>query len=167
MTNPQLRVDELGPPEFKSNDRFAKPMSVRLTIPRDRFVYDVRNARALGKVSEISVTLDPYEPTVFAVAPSQIADLQLSTPARVKRGETATVGVSFAAATPAANHVLHVDVVNPSGQTVGYYSGNLLAPEGHAAKALPIAVNDPIGRWEIRVRDVLTGQSKITAVEVF
>ena len=61
--------------------------------------------------------------------------LELSAPARVKRGETATLGVSFAAATPAANHVLHVDVVNPSGQTVGYYSGNLLAPEGHAAKA--------------------------------
>ena len=75
--------------------------------------------------------------------------------------------MSFAAATPAANHVLHVDVVNPSGQIVGYYSGNLLAPEGHAAKVLPVAVNDPPGRWEIRVRDMLTGQSKTTAFEVF
>ena len=34
-------------------------------------------------------------------------------------------------------------------------------PEGHAGKVIPIAVNDPAGRWEIRVRDVLTGQSKL------
>ena len=61
--------------------------------------------------------------------------LELSAPARVKRGETAALGVSFAAATPAANHVLHVDVVNPSGQTVRYYSGNLLAPEGRTSQA--------------------------------
>jgi hypothetical protein len=167
MTNPQLRVDELGPPEFKSNDRFSKSVTVRLTIPRDRFVYDVRAAKPLGRVSEISVTLDPYEPTIFAVAPSQVAALELSTPERVKRGESAIVVVRFAAATPATNHVLHVDVINPSGQTVDYYSGNLLAPEGHAGKVLPIAVNDPAGRWEIRVRDVLTGQSRTSAFEVF
>jgi len=167
MTNPQLRVDELGPPEFKSNDRFSKPMQVRLTVPPDRFVYDVRAGKTLGKLREIPVTLDPYEPTIFAVASSQLAALELSTPQRVKRGESATIGMSFAAATPAANHVFHVEVVNPSGQTVGYYSGNVLAPEGHAAKVVPLAVNDPAGRWEIRVRDMLSGQFKTAVVEVF
>src|SRR5205085_1131775 len=82
----------------KSNDRFAKPISVRFMIPLDRFVYDVRAGKALGRVSEIPVTLDPYEPTIFAIAPSQIAALELSTPTRIKRGESATPGVSFPAA---------------------------------------------------------------------
>ena len=52
MTNPQLRVDELGPPEFKSNERFAKPIAVKLTLPGQRFVYDVRAAKALGSIGE-------------------------------------------------------------------------------------------------------------------
>jgi hypothetical protein len=167
MTNPQLRVDELGPPEFKSNDRFAKPVTVRLTLPGERFVYDLRAGKALGKLGSLPVTLDPYEPTIFAIAPSQMPELELSAPARVKRGDTASLGMSFAAATPAANHVMHIDVVNPSGQTVGYYSGNLLAPEGRAARLIPIAVNDPAGQWKIRVKDLLTGQSKTSSMEVF
>jgi hypothetical protein len=77
------------------------------------------------------------------------------------------VGLHFAAATPAANHVLHVDVVNPSGQTVDYYSGNLLAREGRAGKLIPIAVNDPVGRWQVHVKDLLTGQSQAADFEVF
>ncbi len=167
MTNPQLRVDELGPPEFKSNDRFAKPAAVRLALPGELFVYDVRAAKALGKRGEIPVTLDPYEPTIFAVAPAGIPELELSAPARVKRGETAALGMRLAAASPAATHVLHIDVVNPSGQAVSYYSGNLLAPEGHAGKLIPVAVNDPAGRREIRVKDLLTGGSQTSSFEVF
>jgi hypothetical protein len=62
---------------------------------------------------------------------------------------------------------MHIDVVNPSGQTVGYYSGNLLAPEGRAGRLIPIAVNDAAGRWEIRVKDLVTGQSKTSSIEVF
>jgi len=166
MTNPQLRVDELGPPEFKSNDRFAKPVTVRVALPGGRFVYDVRGAKEAGNLRELQVTLDAYEPAIFAIAPVAIPALQVSAPARVGRGDTAELGVSFAAATPAARQVLHIDVVNPSGQTVAYYSGNLLA-QGAANKLIPIALNDPAGRWEVRVRDLLTGQSKSSAFEVF
>ena len=69
--------------------------------------------------------------------------------------------------TAAANHVFHIDVVNPSGQIVRYYSGNVLAPEGRAARLIPIAVNDPAGRWEVRVKDLLTAQAKTSSFEVF
>jgi hypothetical protein len=167
MTNPQLRVDELGPPEFKSNDRFAKPVTVRLTLPGDRLVYDVRARKAAGNLRELQVTLDPYEPAIFAIAPSPMPELEVSTPARVSRGDTAELGIGFGTGTPAARHVLHVDVVNPSGKIVDYYSGNLLGPEGRASKLVPVAVNDPPGRWEVRVRDLLTGQSRTSAFEVY
>jgi hypothetical protein len=166
MTNPQLRVDELGPPEFKSNDRFAKPVTVRLAMPGERFVYDLRARKAVGSLKQLQVTLDPYEPAIFAIAPSPMPRLAMSAPARVRRGDTALIGIGFAAATPAAVHVLHVDVVNPSEDTVACYSGNLLAREGRAGKLIPIAMNDPTGSWKIRVRDVLTGQTETSAFEV-
>ena len=79
MTNPQLRVDELGPPEFKSNDRFAKPMAVRLALPGERFVYDVRGGKGDGQARrDLQCTLDPYEPTIFAIAQSPVPKLELS-----------------------------------------------------------------------------------------
>jgi hypothetical protein len=138
-----------------------------LALGGERFVYDVRAAKALGRRMELSVTVDPYEPAIFAIAPAAMPGMEVSAPTRVKRGETAELGVSFAASSPAAWHVLHVDVVNPSGQVLGYYSGNLLASQGRGRKFVPVAVNDPAGRWEIRVRDLLTGQSRTSGFEVF
>lgn len=167
LTNPELRIDELGPPEFRSNDRFAKPVTVRLRLPGERFVYDVRGAKGLGRRRELSVTLDPYEPTIFAVAAEEIPAMQLAAPARVPLGGRVAVGIRFTTATPAENHVLHIDVVNPSGKAVPFYSGNLVAHEGTAAREIPLALNDPPGRWEVRVKDILSGQLKTAAFEVY
>jgi hypothetical protein len=71
-------------------------------------------------------------------------------------------------------HLTSLDAVMPPttdeampGQTVRYYSGNLLAPDGRAARRIPIAFNDPAGRWEVRVKDLLTAQTKTSTFEVF
>ena len=70
MTNPQLRVDELGPPEFKSNDRFAKPIAVQLDPPGRPVRLRRASGEGAGQTSaRYPVTLDPYEPAIFAIAP--------------------------------------------------------------------------------------------------
>jgi Beta-galactosidase len=166
MSNPQLRVDELGPPEFRSNDRFAKPAPVRVSLPGDRFVYDMRAAKDLGKRKEISVTVQPYEPTILAISPLALPELRLSAPDRASRGQNLELGVRFASPSVAASHIIHIDVVNPAGQTVDSYSGNLIAPSGVASKTIPLALNDATGRWQIRAHDLLTGQNKSVSFEV-
>ena len=166
-SNPQLRVDELGPPEFKSNERFEHPATVKLRLPAEMQVYDVRSGRAIGKKKELDVTVQPYEPSIFAIALDVMPELRIAAPSRIPRGETATIGVSAAGKTPAARHAFHIDVVDPLGKVLPQYSGNLIAPEGRAAKVLPIAENDPAGKWEIRVKDILSGKVSTAAIEVF
>jgi hypothetical protein len=166
LTNPQLRVDELGPPEFKSNAGFEKPRTLTLVFPTEMYVYDVRGAKALGKRRELAVALDPYEPAVFSASPTAFSDLEISAPSRIARGETGRVGLSFAARSPAATHVFHVDVVDPSDKLVPCYSGNILAAHGRADTLLPLALNDPPGKWEIRVKDLISGQMKTVRVDV-
>jgi len=166
LSNPQLRVDELGPPEFKSNERFEKSRTVRLKLPREMQAYDVRASKTLGALKEISVTLDPYEPAIFALSPEPLPALRLAAPERIARGSTTEIGVSFASSTAASIHVLHVEVSDPAGKVVPHYSGNLLAPNGRAAHRLPVAHNDPAGRWRIVVHDLLSGQSQTATVEV-
>ena len=123
LSNPQLRVDELGPPEFRSNERFEKPRSVRLVLPDTLYSYDIRGAKALGLKKEISVKLDPYEPAILAFSPSSLPALRIAAPERIGRGEIAWVGLSFDGDSPAEKHVLHVDVRNPAGEVANQYSG--------------------------------------------
>ena len=167
LSNPQLRVDELGPPEFKSNQRFEKPRMLKLGFPVELHVCDARAAKFLGRKKELTVRLEPYEPVILALSPSPVPALRVVAPERLKRGETGQLGLSLEEESPAGSHIFHVEVVDPSGKVVPHYSGNVIAPNGRCDKLLPLAVNDAPGRWVIRVKDVLSGQTQTAAVEVF
>jgi len=164
LSNPQLRVDELGPPEFKSNERFEKPRKLRLAAPEESYIYDVRRGASLGKRKEVELTLDPYEPAIYAFLPVAVESVRVATSKSVPRGNTADV--SFRVDSPAADSVFHVEVTDPAGNAVAHYSGNFFGVEGRGGIEIPFAVNDNPGKWEVRVRDVLTGNNARSAIEV-
>lgn len=166
LTNPQLRVHELGPPEFKSNERFETAKQVRLSLPAEMYVYDVRAAKSLGRMKEISVQLGPYDPAIYALTPEPVPALRVVAPARAARGGVAEISLSFDGAAPAAKQVFHVEVRNPSGELQYPYSGNVVATGGVASKQVPLALNDPAGTWRINVKDVLSGQERTLNLEV-
>ncbi len=165
LSNPQSRVDELGPPDFRSNRRFESPVTVNVTLPAPMYLYDVRQSKALGRHASLTVTIDPYEPTVLAASPAALPGLRIGAPTEVKRGSSMRVSVDLPQ-TPAAVHVVHVDVIDPNGERVLYYSGNVPANGGHAMKLLPLAQNDLTGIWTLRIRDLLSGQRKNIQVKV-
>jgi len=167
LSNPQLGVSDLGPPEVISNKRFETPRTVVLTLPRESYVYDLRAGKALGKKQQLTVALDPYEPTLFSVSPQPFPVLTVFAPARLGRGETGRIGMSFSGMSQAALHVFHVDAEDPAGRIVPQYSGNVLAPEGRADKLLPLATNDSTGAWKIRARDLMSGQTSVATIDVF
>ena len=165
QSNPQLRVDELGPSDFRSNQRFEVPVNVSLTLPSPEYIYDVRKQKPMGKQKTIAVTIDPYEPTVFAVAPEALPELHADAPPNAMRGSNVSISIGVDR-TAAAFHVFHIEVEDPQGNPILHYSGNIIAQGGHAMKMLPLALNDPAGAWKIRVGDTLTGQSKIITLNV-
>lgn len=164
-SNPQLRVDELGPPDFHNNDRFVKPTTVHLRLPRQMYLYDTRTGKALGARKELTVTVDPYEPTILAASDTQLADMEISVPDRAQRGSTVSVAVH--APFPLADvSIFHVDVRDPQGNPMIYYSGNLIAERGSGVKSFPLAVNDIAGKWTVSVRDILSGQTITRNIDV-
>jgi hypothetical protein len=62
--------------------------------------------------------------------------------------------------------VFHVEVTDPAGRLVRQYSGNVIADGETATHPLPLALNDQIGTWRIRVTDASSGQTVESAVEV-
>ncbi|HMJ61658.1 MAG TPA: hypothetical protein VK493_07830, partial [Bryobacteraceae bacterium] len=166
LNNPELRVDELGPPDFRSNEHFAQRRSLRLSLPEVAAVYDIRKSKPLGRKRELMVDLDPYEPVIYAASMEALPEITMAAPARISRGETGRIGIAVAGITPAAVHVLHVDVRDPADHLVRCYSGNSLAPGGRTAWELPIAYNDATGTWNVRVHDLLSGSVQTAAIEV-
>jgi hypothetical protein len=164
LSNPQLRVDELGPPEFRSNERFEKVRHLRLFFPEEFFVYDIRKSEPIGKRKEVEFSLDPYEPAIYAVLSSSVEALHLSASGSAARG--ATAAVSFSVDSHAAVNVFHVELTDPAGNTVAYYGGNLLGAEGRGGMQIPFALNDPAGTWQLKVRDVLTGNTARGSIDV-
>lgn len=164
LSNPQLRVDELGPPEFKSNERFEQPRRLKLVLPAELYVYDVRKAEALAKRKEVDFTLDPYEPAVYALLPAPAASLRISVQDHVPAGGSAAI--SLATDATAETAVFHVEVNDPSGKLAAHYGGNVFGAEGRGGTAIPFAASDTRGKWQAHARDVLTGSTAQSLIEV-
>lgn len=166
LMNPDLRVNELGPPEFKSNARFDKPMRVRLSWPRELHTWSIRTGESMGRQKQLTVTLDPFEPAIFGFSDQPMPELTVAAPDRAKRGATCLVGLGFRSDTPADAHVFHIEAIDPAGKPLAAYSGNVRAPHGKAAWRLPFANNDPSGAWQLRAGDAMTGQTRTIRMEV-
>ncbi len=167
LSNPPIDVSELGSLQSKAEQRFATPQAIRLIAPGQLYAYDVRRGKSLGKVKQLSLTIDPYEPTVLAFTPTPIPKLSVKAPQRIARGETARIGLTLDGPVPAQTNVFHVDVLAAGNKPMKTYSGNILSSGGAAELVLPLALNDPTGRWTITVKDLLSGQSHQAVVDVF
>jgi len=165
LSNPQLRVDELGPADFQSNERFEKPVAVHLRLPQPMYLYDTRARKALGRQESLNLTLDPYAPAILAASATALPELRLSILEEAMRGTTLHIGVT-AAPTPADTSIFHVDVIDPQGVRSIHYSGNIIAPRGTGLKSVPFAVNDAQGKWTVVVHDLLSGQTVTRQINV-
>jgi hypothetical protein len=153
-------------PADAAQKRFETPRTVVLNLPGERYVYDMRAGRPVGRRTQLTVLLDPYEPAIFSISPTAMSALKVSAPRLVRAGETGVFTMRLVKESPAALHVFHLDAVDPSGTIVPQYSGNIRAPKGRATARVPFALNDPPGTWEIRVKDLLSGQTQVSTVRV-
>jgi hypothetical protein len=167
LSNPPIEQNELGPLKVKSEQRFEKPVPIRLIAPVEMYAYDVRRAKPLGRVKQLPLTIDPYEPAIIAFSPTPEPKFRINAPQRIARGETGRIGLAAEGHSPALADVFHIDVLGPDGKPISQYSGNVLAPHDAAEKMLPLALNDVPGKWTIEAKDLLSGEEQRTAIEVF
>ena len=138
---------------------------VTLGLPHHSFIYDLRREEALGKLNRIDLALNGYDPAIFALSPTALPAPVISGPTHLKVGQLGHFLLGFSSKPSAAQDIIHLDVVGPDGSVISYYSGNILLREA-ASKLLPIALNDPPGKWTICATDVMSGQSAALQVDI-
>ena len=132
---------------------------VALTLPHRAYVYDLRKKTFLGRQRRLALSLDPVAPTVLALSDHPLPAPILTVPRRLRAGANAPLALRLPGASPAAVTLVHLTVLDPEGRIVPHYSGNLWLRGGTATWFLPLALNDALGRWQIRIRDVASGRS--------
>jgi len=150
-----LQRDFPGTGETYPGSISSDPEAVLLSLPHPYFVYDLRKGRPLGSTDRPRVELGLVEPVVLALSEKPLAPPSISGPTGTRRGADAEITISLIS--PAAVDVVHLDAIDPDGNPVTHYSGNLLITESRTKKVLPLAVNDKTGVWTIRAKNLLGG----------
>lgn len=135
---------------------------VEVSLPRAAWLYNVRESKPLGRASTATVRLSPGDPVILALLPKKVSAIQLNAASEtVAAGDpirlTATLTVDGEKLS--GRHCLHVHVLGPDGTARRHYARNVLTEAPQAAIEVPLALNDPPGRWQIRVQDVATGHA--------
>ena len=140
---------------------------VKIDLPEGGHLFDLLQGKYLGEGSQIKQSLKRTQPTLISILPYRVTDIQIKGPTVVKLGEEVKGNVSIITEGGEAGlHVLRMDVYNPEGERVSYLSANLVCQKGKGAFSFPLALNEPLGDWLIKVRDVATGVQREWKFEV-
>jgi hypothetical protein len=160
-----LQRDVPASPE-SAGSAAASAQMVSVSLTQKSFIYDVRTKNALGNTDHLVLALDPNEPALLALSKTPLPSLVVTAPKRARLGDQVELRFAFPGPAETARHVLHVDVLAPSGMNNPEYSENLLAANGTASKTVRLPSNAETGKWTIRVTDVLSGQTKTAELDV-
>ena len=137
-------------------------------LGRSACVYDVRRKIYLGETDRVARTFHPGRMEVFALAPYEITGLRATAGAHdIAPGTHASVTFEVLAGdTKVTDHVLHVTVIGPDGAERRHYGRNVIARGGATAFEIPMASNDPDGRWLVEAEEVISGHKACAAISV-
>jgi hypothetical protein len=138
--------------------------TVVLTMPRMLSVYNLRERRLLGSTNRLEVELDAIDPVLLTLSEKPIAPPSIDGPQRAHPGDVVEFHIGSHA--PAEHEIIHLEVVDPDGTTVAYYSGNLLAGGPVTGYTLPLAFSDKIGIWQLRATDLPSGQTMTAELQI-
>ena len=157
--NYQLRVNELGPPEYQKQDALEQPLDLKVDLGGQYAIYDARTGKYLGKNSTAEFALDKYQPTILALLPEPVEALRIDAANEATGGALVDVKLTLVAPKVGDTHAFRVVVKGPDGKEIRPLTRTLVAPKGQIAFQVPIAQSDPAGNYTLSARDVATGVS--------
>src|SRR6185503_9662869 len=127
--------------------------ALTIKLPRKFYVADVRAGKNLGFTDVVHSSILVGDALVLALMPEN-NELKFDGPVSAHSGEH----VSFTLkSTTSGTSLVRCHVYAPDGSRLSIYSNNVLVENGRGTFNLPFALNDPTGKYVIRVTDVATG----------
>ncbi len=129
-----------------------------LKLPEARHVYNLRSGKDLGHTSSLTVPILPGRATFLVLTPEASPDVELKLSAnRTARGQLVRLTATVPGA--AGLHAVRVRVKTPTGQVAEWLNRELMVDGEGQGCDLPVAFNDPTGRWTVEATDLYTGKT--------
>ncbi len=141
------------------DDRAALPLrDVTMKLPEKTNAYDVLEDKFYANTDKVSFSMPYMFVKILALMPYEVEGIETDLPDSTHAGEVVRFKLSIQASEPTGDHVIRMEVLGPDGKDRWYLAQNILLKGGKAEAAIPFALNDPKGRWTIRLRDITSGQ---------
>jgi len=178
LAKPRAHVEAAGKPARRTEIRYFTLGKIRYHVVRAEIpgpytfvtdtpgtLYDMRTGRT--GTGSLDITAEPGNPALVALSPYRIDGIAASGPdADVTPGGKVTITAKVKASAAAGEHMLNFRVYDPAGKEHRWYSKTLPAPGGEAALEFTTALNDPAGRWSVKVTDLASKKQAETAFTV-
>ena len=141
---------------------------VVLHAPEAGHVYDMYAGQYLGRKENWEVKIAAADVRLFSILPYKVEGLKIDRDRKkAARGQAITgkVTVDAGGAEP-VRHFVHLEVVRPDGKAVRYLAQTLETANGVLKFSVPLALNEPVGTWELTFTDVATGTEESVRLKV-
>lgn len=145
----------------------GKNREVLLQLDEVAHMYDIRNEKYLGEGKEFKIDVKNSVPELFGLLPGIINSINVRTLSSLNRGESVTLDFEIVGEEVSTfNSVATIEVYNPDGEKVNYYSKNCDIINGSGSYSFSIAMNDLKGTWKIRATEVISGVEKEVSIDI-
>ncbi len=128
---------------------------VRVELPVEGFLYDVRKGAFLGQGNTFTAKLVPGDALLVSILSRKPEGLSLQAPEGICPGETVELPCRLEGGE--GPQVFRLEVVDPQGQPREEYQQVLRGENAQADFSFAFAWNDPKGAWTLTVTNVNTG----------
>lgn len=159
--NPQNRIHELGGPN-DSNALFEKPEPFKLVLRKPARVLPLFPATASGagtagalqkENTALEGVLDPAAPVLFQLCSDAAPELRVTAEPTAHAGTVWTPALLAPVGTKSL--LLDVTLLAPDNTPRPEYAQQIFREEAAVEIRIPFAFNDPPGKWNLVVRDLL------------
>jgi hypothetical protein len=128
------------------------------------WAYNVRTGERYGYTDRVRVTLKPGDAVVLGLLPYEVQGVEVVAPRTVAAGGDLRVRVRLrwrkrkaSSHLDLSGHVWHLRLFLPDGRRRREYSRTAYTDRPEATFTIPLAYNDPPGRWQVVVQHINTG----------
>jgi hypothetical protein len=133
---------------------------VSIGLSRWYHVYNQRMGQYLGRADEVFFSGREENPMIYALLDAR-PESEWPTPVFSDNAQRGTIwGMHFPGATAMSGHTLRVDVLAPDGTELEHYRDYVTLSEEQTAFELPLALDDPPGRWWLLVEDLASRHTR-------